>query len=535
MRALPNDVEALKALLEDLQARVAAREDKIAAHEKYIAALEHKLSVWAKWLWGPRSEKRPAPPPDPCAGQSWLPFADLLDDAQRLADRHGVQGSTEVTPPADGTPRRRGRRRSQFPAHLPRVRTTIEVPESDRICCGAPMESMGVELTRELERIELSIVHEIARTKYCCRRCQGQVLTAPGPLRPLPKGLLGANWLAQLAVERFGNHMPYHRLEKKYHSEGLELSRTVLCRSLLQLAERFAGVYQALGTEVVESDVGFADETSIKVQDSTAGGPAKAWVWLYANKDGDCLYDYSESRGRDSPTRVLANFRGFLHDDGYCVYEAALDPGRVVHVACWAHVRRKFDEAASTDPTLSAEALEWIGKLYAIDRAAKQRGLDCEALGALRREHAPAILEGFKQWLDVRQTQVLPESPMGRAIKYAKGRWEALCRFVDDGRFELDNNRAERALRAVAVGRKNWVQVGNENGGRTAAVFFSLVSTCKQRGIDPKVYLHDVMLRLAEGEDPKSLTPRQWKERYAAEVAERRGHVLAQLVARLGQ
>lgn len=346
---------------------------------------------------------------------------------------------------------------------------------------------------------------------------------------------MGANWLSQLAVDRFGNHLPYYRLEKKYLSEGLELSRRVLCRSMVQLGARFAEVHQALGEEVVQSDVGFADETGVRVQDSRSGGPGKAWVWLYANKDGDCFYDYCESRGRDSPTRVLANFRGWLHDDGYCVYETALDPQKVVHVACWAHVRRKFDEAASSDPTLAEEALEWIGKLYAIDRAAKQRKLGWEQLGALRREHAPAILEGFKDWLEVRKTQVLPESPMGRAIGYARGRWEALCRFVEDGRFELDNNRAERALRAVAVGRKNWQQVGNENGGRTAATFFSLIGTCKERGIDPKVYLHDVMLRLAEGADPKTLTPRQWQERYAAQVAERRNHVLGQLVARLGQ
>jgi len=529
-------IAALTAQLTERDTQIAERNAQLAKRDEHIAALEHKLHVWAKWIFGPRSEKR-ALAPTHDAAQSWLPFADLLEGAQRLADRHGVHGSLEVQVPAESAPKAKGRakRRSEFPQHLPRVRTTIEVPEHDRICCGQPMEPMGVELTRELERIELAILHEIAATKYCCRICQMQVLTAPAPLRPLPKSLLGAQWLAHLLVERFGNHMPYHRLERKYASEGLALSRTVLSRSAIELAQRFEAVHAALREEVVASGVAFADETAVKVQESKCGPPKKGWMWLYANEQDDYCFDYDESRGRDSPERVLANWAGYLHDDGYCVYETALDPARVKHVACWAHVRRKFDEARDKDPVFADEALAWIVRLYAIEKAAKERELSAEARGVLRREHAPAILAGFKEWLGVRQTQVLPQSGMGKAIAYALGRWEALCRFLEDGRLELDNNRAERALRAVAVGRKNWMFVGNERGGTTAAVFYSLIATCKARGIDPKVYLHDVMLRLAEGADPKTLTPRQWQSRYAAEVAERRGYVLAQLVTRLAQ
>ena len=524
---LVDDVEALKALLAERDARLAERDE-------HIAALEHKLFVWAKWMWGPRSEKRVAVL-EPDAAQPWLPFADLLDAAQQLADRHGVSGSITIEAPKEQPARTRAQRRSEFPEHLPRVRTTIEVPEADRMCCAKPMEPMGFELSKELERIEMAVVHEIARTKYCCRTCQMQVLTAPGPIRPYPKCLLGAQWLAHLAVERFGNHMPYHRLEKKYESEGLALSRTVLSRSTIELAESFQAVHAALRDEVVASGVAFADETSVKVQESKRGPTKKAWMWLFANKDGEYYFDYNESRGRDSPERVLKNFVGYLHDDGYCVYETALDPARVKHVACWAHARRKFDEARDKDPVFADEALDWIKQLYAIDSAAKERELCVDELCALRREHAPAILAGFKEWLGVRQTQVLPQSGVGKAIGYTLGRWEALCRFVEDGRLELDNNRSERALRAVAVGRKNWMFVGNERGGKTAAVFYSLIATCKARGIDPKIYVHDVMLRLAEGAEAKLLTPREWQARHAAEVAERRGYVLAQLVAKRAQ
>jgi len=534
-RELPRDVDALIALVHSEREKVAERDAKIAANEEKLAALEHMLALYEKWRWGPRSEKS-TPAVILPAGQSWLPFADLLDAVQRIADQHGAHGTLVVEQPKEVAASTHGKRRADFPEHLPRVRTTIEAPEADRICCKQPMEAMGFEETKELERIEIAVVHVIARTKYCCRVCQMHVLTAPGPTRPIPKGLLGSNWLAQLAVERFGNHMPYHRLEQKYASEGLSLSRTVLCRSLIEVSERgLDKVHAALGVEVATGDVAFADETPTPVQESKKGGPKRAWVWAYANKDGDRFFDYSESRGRDSPQRILGKFVGYLHDDGYCVYKSAFDPAKVVHVACWAHARRKFVDASKKEPAFAKEAVDQIARLYAIDSEAEKRGLSCDERFALRNELAPKILTDFKAWLDVRQTQVLPKSGLGQAIRYALGRWDALGRFLEDGRLELDNNRAERTLRAFAIGRKNWMQIGNERGGKTAAIYFSLIGTCKARGIDPKIYLHDVMLRLAEGADAKTLTPKEWQARHASEVAERRNYVLAKIVAKLAE
>lgn len=532
---LPNDVEALRRFVLAMSTKLFERDTQLAQRDERIAKLEHQVHVLSKWAFGRRSERRTQP--DSTPSSPWLPFAELLEAAQRVSDKCDAQGQIEIQAPIDAaatpTRARAAKRRSEFPAHLPRVRTTFELPADLRQCCSKPMEPMGVELSRELERFEIAVVHEIARTKYCCRACQSSVLTAPGPTRPLPKSLLGPHWLAQVLVERFGRHMPYYRLEQKYASEGLALSRTVLCRSSIALAEQFSPVYEALGEEVTRGDVCFADETSAKVQNSKKGGPKKVWVWLYANLLGDCFFDYNESRGRDSPTRRLAHFKGALHDDGYCVYESALDPMQVTHVACWAHARRYFLEAEKHEPQMSAEALAYIGKLYALDHAAKERGLSSSERGDLRREQAPAILADLKEWLDVRRTQVRPSSGLGAAIDYTLGRWPALCRFVEDGRYELDNNRAERALRCIAVGRKNWVQFGNERGGRAGAVFFSLIQTCKERGIDPKLYLHDVMLRLADGENHKHLTPREWQARFSAEVHERRNYVLRELSAKL--
>jgi transposase len=546
---LPRDVDALMALvlsqradldrrtkaIAEHEATIAEHEATIAGHQATIAKLEHLVARLQKWIWGPRTEKQKTPVEPIALGTGYLPFLEIAEAAQRLADTQGAHGSLESKPPSEEQPpaKQRSKRRSEFPAHLPRVRTTVELPEQDRMCCGKPMEAMAEQVTRELERIEFAVVHEVARKKYCCRVCQVNILTAPAPARALDKALLGNGWLASLVVERFGNHMPYHRLEQKYASEGLDLSRSVMCRSCGDLSEGFEPVVQALREEVVAEGVVFADETTTRTQESKGGGPKGTFMWLYANRLGDCVFDYSESRGRDSPARMLAGVEGYLHADGYSVYESLSEVSSLKHVACWVHARRYFVDAQSKHKDLAREAIDWIAKLFAVEQRAKEAGLSADAIRELRQQESVPILRGFRDWLEVTHTKVLPQSPMAEAIKYVFGRWEALNRFLEDGRLELDNNRSERAVRAVAIGRKNWNVIGNERGGRTASVFYSLIVTCKERGIDPRTYLRDAMVRLKEGVDPRNLTPRQWQVRYAAEVDERRSYVLAKVLGQL--
>jgi len=292
-------------------------------------------------------------------------------------------------------------------------------------------------------------------------------------------------------------------------------------------------VYDALREEVLAEGVAFADETGVRVQESNDGQPKDAFMWLYANRHGDCIFDYNESRGRDSPSRMLEDFKGYLHADGYAVYEMFFDPVSLKHVACWAHARRGFVEALSRHKDLAQEAIDWIAKLYAIEKSAKTLELSVDDIRDLRQRESKLILTGFRDWLEVSLGQVLPQSPLAKAIQYVFGRWEALSCFLTDGRLEIDNNRSERAIRAVAVGRKNWNVINNERGGRTASVFYSLIVTCKERGIDPRTYLRDAMIRLKEGVDPRTLTPAQWKKHYAAEVDERRSHVLAKVLGQI--
>lgn len=522
-RAPREDVDALIALVAKERAE---RDAERAALLAKVATLEHQVRLLSRWAFGPRSEKRSVDPV-PTGPQALLAFMLPREEAQRLADQTGAQGTVTLEVPAAKAPRRKSPpRRTEFPEHLPRVRMEVEVAEAERQCCGRSMEPMGHEVSRVLERVETALVHEIARVKYCCRLCQMKVLTAPLPTRGLDRTLMGNSFLVSAAIERFQNHMPYHRLEQKYHSEGLDLSRSTLCRSMVALSERFEPVMQPLREEVLAEGVLFADETKVTFQEAPSTGErATGWMWLYANKSGDYHFDINESRGKDSPSKMLASFAGFLHVDGYAVYPTVIDPERVQIVACWAHARRGFVDAGGSERKLANEAVEKIGKLFELEALGAE--LEVDARRKLRSDRAPPLLDDFLAWCRRTLPTVLPQGPLALAIQYCLNRWDDLVRYVGDGRLELTNNRSERAIRPFAVGRKNWMFVGNERGGRAAAIFFSLLATCRARGIDPRNYLFDAMLRLAEGEDPAKLTPCEWQRRYAAEFEERRRFVAA--------
>lgn len=517
---------------ESLVAENAALRAALALEQQKNARLEHNLEVFRRIIFGSRSEKRPTEPVD--VAQGVLALGDLAAASERAAAEQGAQVDVAAPPPAGApsTPRRRGRR-SAFPPHLPVVRSTFRLPESARACsCGHALAEMGEEVTRELERVELSIVHEIARVKYACPCCKDRVVTAPGPARVVEKGLLGVGFLAHVLAERFGNHMPYHRLEKKYESEGLALSRSVLCNAAGRCADLLEPVYLRMLRDVLAQPVVGTDDTGVTVQEGSQGGSRRGHLWLYRDLEGRCVFDFTESRSRDGPARVLAGFHGYLQADAYGVYDAFFVPGGPTEVGCWAHARRKFVTAEMSDPKLAGEAIERIAKLYAIEKEAKD--LSPEERHAARVAARPLLDELF-DWMGRARSFVLDRSPMAEALDYALKNRGALTRYVEDGRLPIDNNGVERALRCVAVGRKNWMMVGNEEGGRRAAILFSFVQTCREIGIDPKEYFRDVLLRIATCGDVEKLTPHGWKEHFAAQVAAERAQALARILPDLGR
>lgn len=538
---LPDDVAALKALIAERDARLAERDGRIAALLERTAALEHNVEVLRRMAFGPSSEKRkPKAPIDSNAAQGHLFLVELLEEAERLADRTCASGAVELAPlakPADEKPKgKRGKRgrRNAFPEHLPRVRTTYELPEDQRRCdCGKPMPPIGVELSKRLERVEFFVVHETARTKYACKACECGVLTAPAPTEPIAKAILGAGMLAGMIVERFGQHMPYYRLEKKYQAEGVQISRSVLSESAGSVGDLLRPIWQVLGARTIASDVLWTDDTPTVVLESSAGTRALGRFWIHRDLEDRHFYTFSESRSAKEPRRVLGNYRGWMHADGYKGYGQLFVPEGATHVGCWAHARRYFDRALKTDKKLAQEALDQIAALYLLDR--ELANLEPQARSRERKRRMKGPLKRLRSWLAVAEAKVLPKSPLGRAVRYTLGQWQALTRFPLDGRLRLDNNLAENAIRPIAVGRKNWLFVGNERGGETAAILMSLHETAKAIGLNARTYLRDVILRMAAAAPEQrpalaaELTPHRWKETLADQVED---HQLA-IVERL--
>ena len=395
------------------------------------------------------------------------------------------------------------------------------------------MSPIGENVARELERLEVSLVHEIARVKYACKSCTNGVTIAPGPDRVIDKGILGVGFLAHVLVERFAQHMPYNRLEAKYASEGFDLSRSVLCESSGRCAEILAPIAEQIRRDALASGVVQTDDTAVVIQEGSEQRSRQGYVWVYRGLGGEVFFDMTESRGRAGPIRVLGDYAGYMQADANSVYDIFFRQGRVLEVGCWVHARRYFIDAEDGEPTLAREALARIGELYGVEREAKVAALSIEQRCNLRRAESVPRLDKLRDWMTVTRTQVLDRGRLAKAIDYALSNWTALVRYCEDGRLSIDNNAAERALRTVAIGRKNWVFFGNERGGQAAAVMYSLIATCKEHDVDPRTYLRDVLLRVAKVADVRELTPYGWKARWQKVVEDHRASILERLAVTL--
>jgi transposase len=519
---IPTDPQALSELVREQQATI----EQLAADNKELLA---KALKFQDLYFGRSSEKeRPAPDAD-AYRQVPLFQAELLAEAQAAAEANNVSGSISAAP---GKPRRKGGPRSKFPAHLPWVQSNYDLKDEDQVCdCGCQMHLIGYETSKELERIETTIVHEIKRAKYACRNCGSSMKTAPGPFRPFEGALLGTGFTATMLNDRFGHHMPFNRLESKYKGEGLSISRSTLERTSARVAKRLAPLVDHLRAKIIASGLLFMDDTPVTVARPAgpSDGSKKGRIWVYVDKDGNHVFDFSRDRKKEHPEQWLEGFQGAAHADAYSGYDAFFAQDGVTEIACWAHARRYFKEAKLTEPELAAEILSRIRDLFFVEDAAKEAGLDEMALCAFRQEKALPILTDLRALLDLSAPSVLPRSTMGKAISYALNQWDALLVYTTDGRFAIDNNTAERALRPIAAGRKGWQFFLNEGGGENAAVLFSLISTAKAVGVNPVDYLRDVLVRLDFEQDWDKLLPAAWKEHFAPEVTRRREAAMREL------
>jgi transposase len=418
--------------------------------------------------------------------------------------------------------------------NLPRKRIDYPVEESQKICpeCGAERKQIGEEITTQLDYkpAELWLLEHV-RPKLACPCCEGHVTVAPLPQQPIEKGLPAPGLLAHVAVSKYEDHLPLHRLERIFERAGLDIARSTMCGWVGHVADLLEGVWRRMRAEALLSHIIQTDDTPVKVQDEKRETmrTGRLWVYLGDHAHPQVVFDYTPSRSRDGPAQFLKDYRGYLQGDAYGGYEGLCAGTGVTKVACFAHARRKFFEAKSSAAGGALHALAFIRQLYDVEDAAKAQAaqeaaaqqLDADAAWRLlvetryrlRQERAVGVLANFRRWLDEQSLAVLPKSPLGEAIGYARNQWTELTRYLEDGALEIDNNASERELRRVAIGRNNWMFLGSDDGGRRAAIIYSLLATCRKHGVNPFEYLRDVLARVST--HPASavaeLLPQNWK------------------------
>jgi transposase len=505
---LPKDLESAHRLICELLASL-REQTHLNAH------LQHQLEQLLRRLYGRKSEK--------------LDPDQLLLFAREILEAGGLESTPmpapAAEPPAQSRPAGHGRK--PLPASLPRQRVLHDVPAEDRLCpeCGVDRRPIGEEVREQLEYVPASlIVLQHVRPKYACPACQAHVVIAERLPEPIEKGLPGSGLLAHVAVSKYADHLPLYRQEGIFQRFGIDLSRSTMCDWMATVASLLAPLVKAMKKRILLSKVIQTDDTPVKVQDHDGKGIKTGRLWVYIGNGNNhfIVYDYTPDRSRDGPERILSRFEGYLQADAYSAYDALFQSGKIIEVGCLMHARRKFYEARTSDPARSHVLLAWVAGLYEVENDAKEvrqqhPQWDDAAWHAYRYElrwkRSRPILDEIRVWLESERPQVLPKSPISEAISYALNHWAALIRPLEAGFLELDNGASERALKPVALGRKNWLFAGSDEGGRTAANLMSLCATCKDLGVEPFAYLRDVLDRVSIHPNSRidELLPDRWK------------------------
>jgi transposase len=408
----------------------------------------------------------------------------------------------------------RGRR--ALPGHLKRERIVHDLEEAEKHCavCAQDLREFGEETSERYEFVpaQLIVIEDVSK-KYSCA-CT--VKTAGKPSQPIEKSTAGASLLTQVIVAKFADHLPLHRQAKIFRRFGVELSDRTMCGWMRQCAELLDPLYQNLKDFVLASKVVGTDDTPVKVLDRKLPQTRKGRIWPYVG-DRDhpaVVYDYTPTRERAGPEKFLKDFRGHLQADAYAVYDSFFkDPKRgMIEVGCWAHARRHFHNALENDTARMGGVLAMIAGLYEVEKTGRRNGWRGKELRLLREREARPILNQLHEYLLTIREQVLPKSDAGQAVAYTLKNWMALTRYCSDGDLLIDNNGTERSLRSFAVGRNNWTFFGSDNGGRTAAVLRSFVTSCELARIDPFAWFRDVLGRIAEHPVKRieELLPHRW-------------------------
>lgn len=399
--------------------------------------------------------------------------------------------------------KRQGKRENQL-KNLPVETIEYRLPPEEQTCtcCGGVLHEMSTEVRQEVKMIpvQFNVVKHVRYT-YTCRRCEREeekppIITAPMPAPVLPGSLASPSSVAYIMTQKYSESMPLYRQEKALANQGIELSRQTLANWILQSSERWLShLYNRMHERLLKQEILHADETSLQVlREPGRAATNKSYLWLYrTGREGPpiILYDYQTTRASKHPKNFLKGFKGYLHVDGYSGYNNLSD---ITLVGCWAHARRKFDEALkalpaekSTAAVAAKEGLQFCNRLFKIER--KVRDASPEERYNMRLEQSRPLFDEFYTWLEYQRPRVLPKSTFGQAISYCLKQREKLSCFLKDGRLELDNNRSERSIKPFVIGRKNWLFANTSRGAEASATVYSIVETAKENGLNPFAYL----------------------------------------------
>jgi len=491
-QSLPNNIEQLKAML-------LAERQQSAKQAARLVFLEEQFRLAQQQRFGASSEGHPAQ-------------GDLFNEAEVALEE------TEETVESTSPVAKKKPVRQKLPKDLEREIIIHDLSDEEKTCecCGKPLHQMGESRSEKLEFIPAKVkVIEHVRLKYSCRTCEKEgvstkIKSAPVPPSPIPKGFATPSLLSQIITSKYQYALPLYRQESLFKQYGIALSRKTMSEWMMKCSELFKPLYGRLQEILLQQNVIQADETTLNVINEDK---AKCYMWLYCTGSDTptqsglpniVLFDYQSGRAGQCAVDYLEGFTGYLQVDGYAGYEKT----QATLVGCWAHARRKFKEAEIAQPkgkTGKANmALSQIQKLYRLEIALKDKSADEKYRG--RQEKAKPLLAQFYQWLE--KANVPPKTALGKAIQYCKNQWHKLSRYIEDGNLNIDNNRAERAVKPFVIGRKNWLFSNTANGARASAMHYSLIETAKANGLIPFDYLKYCLEQLTNPKfDIESLLP----------------------------
>ena len=515
---LPDDIDALKALLLQKQQRIDLLEEQILLmRDKHFAR---------------SSEQSP---------DQYGFFDEAETESETSAPEVAAEAASDNF---TSTPRQKTSGRRALPAELPRVRREYDLPSEQKTCtCGCQLHAIGEDISEQLDIIPAKIqVIQHVRKKYACKACETGVKTAPLPAQPIPKSNASPGLLAQVTVAKYQDALPLARQEKIFRRYGIDLPRNTLANWIIRCGQLVQPLLNLMEERLRSGPIIQCDETPVQVLKEPDKPPeSKSYMWVRLGglpHEQVVLYDYHSSRSGDVAGTLLSGFCGYLQTDDYAGYHAVGSEKSITHLGCWAHARRKFIDAqkvaGSSDkkakskskqkaPSKAGIALNYIGHLYGIER--KAQALTAGERHQLRQTESLPVLEKLREWLDKTRPKVLPKSTLGKALSYLDKNWQKLCIYVEDGRLRIDNNAAENAIRPFVIGRKNWLFSNTPKGAKASAALYSLIETAKLNGLEPHEYLVTVYRDLPQAETIEAIEALlPWNIRVAG-LSEKRAHI----------